>query len=277
MRRIEIFSAIEPQNKKPESILNMLTGGSMTKKVLLTAALIGATSAALVAAPRKNQNTLLENGYNRNQSVTTSAASGRGNHSSTDSRDSMNQADSRNYSANRSSEKTPQYRNQIDGEEICLEDLPLQELSAAEIEGLLLMREEEKLAMDLYNALAEIWDTPIFANIAASEAKHTEEVAELLERYNLTDPVNSNSVPGIYSNPELTELYKNLVARGSESWKAAMETGAAIEQLDIDDLKMLLAETDNEDITHVYTNLLAGSERHLKAFTENKGQGRRRI
>jgi len=248
----------------------------MTKKVLLTAALIGAASAALIAAPRYNQNTQLGNGLIRNQSYSDSNP-GRGYNSSTDHRGSFNQTDSRNFSANRSVEKSPQYRNQLDGEEICLDDLPLQELSAAETEGLLLMREEEKLAMDVYNALAEKWDIPVFANIADSEAKHTDEVAELLERYDLADPVSENSIPGVYSNPELTALYESLVAQGSESVEAAMETGAAIEELDIDDLKELLAETDNEDITHVYTNLLAGSERHLESFTGNPGQGRRRI
>lgn len=42
-------------------------------------------------------------------------------------------------------------------------------LNAAEIEGLLFMREEEKLAHDVYLALYAKWGLPIFQNIAQSE------------------------------------------------------------------------------------------------------------
>jgi len=42
--------------------------------------------------------------------------------------------------------------------------------------------------------------------------------------------------------------------------------GAIIEDLDIFDLQNLLDETDNPDIERVYTNLLMGSENHMRAF-----------
>ena len=170
----------------------------------------------------------------------------------------------------------PRTGNRSGDGRVSLEDFPLQELSQAETEGLLLMREEEKLAMDVYNALAQKWDVPVFGNIAASEKTHTEKIAELLARYDLADPVRTDSVPGVYSNTELTELYSALVSRGSESLEEALKVGADVERLDIKDLKELMAETDNEDISHVYSNLLAGSERHLKAFTRNVEQDRGR-
>jgi hypothetical protein len=45
--------------------------------------------------------------------------------------------------------------------------------------------------------------------------------------------------------------------------------GATIEELDIVDLEERLAQTNNEYIIRVYTNLLAGSENHLRAFVSN--------
>ena len=43
--------------------------------------------------------------------------------------------------------------------------------------------------------------------------------------------------------------------------------GVLVEETDIADLEELLAATDNEAITQVMSNLLAGSENHLAAFT----------
>jgi len=54
------------------------------------------------------------------------------------------------------------------------------ELTDAEIDGLILMREEEKLAHDIYVTLFDQWGLPVFENIAASETTHTEAVLDLL-------------------------------------------------------------------------------------------------
>ena len=45
-------------------------------------------------------------------------------------------------------------------------------LTDEEIAGLKLMREEEKLARDVYMVLYEQWNLPIFSNIANSEQAH---------------------------------------------------------------------------------------------------------
>ena len=66
-----------------------------------------------------------------------------------------------------------------------IQTLPVQELSADEKKGLLLMREEEKLARDVYMALYKQWRLPIFSNIAASEQRHMDAIRTLLDRYGL--------------------------------------------------------------------------------------------
>jgi hypothetical protein len=141
-------------------------------------------------------------------------------------------------------------------------------LSTAESEGLLYMREEEKLAHDVYVTLYEKWGLPNFQNIAQSEQTHTEAVKTLIERYGLPDPAASQAV-GVFTNPELQKLYNELVAQGSQSVADALRVGAAIEEIDILDLQERLAQTDRADIQTVYQNLVRGSGNHLQAFTAN--------
>jgi len=139
------------------------------------------------------------------------------------------------------------------------------ELTDAEAEGLISMREEEKLACDVYLALYEVWDMPIFNNIAAAETKHTASVLGLIDAYGLVDPVTDDT-PGVITDPAFAALYTDLVAQGSESLVDALLVGALIEDLDIFDLQEWLELTDNPDIERVYENLLAGSENHMRAF-----------
>ncbi len=61
-------------------------------------------------------------------------------------------------------------------------------LTAAEEEGLLFMREEEKLARDVYLVLFDKWGLRVFENIAESEQRHMDAVLYLLGKYGLDDP-----------------------------------------------------------------------------------------
>lgn len=143
-------------------------------------------------------------------------------------------------------------------------DIPASDLSPEETAALLFMREEEKLARDVYNTLYEIWGQTTFTNIAASEQTHMDEVKLLLDRYNLADPALD---PGSFTDPSLQALYDQLVAHGSNSLVDALKVGAAIEEIDILDLQERLAQTDNADLQQVFNNLMMGSYNHLNAFT----------
>lgn len=145
-------------------------------------------------------------------------------------------------------------------------------VSAEEQAGLLLMREEEKLARDVYLALADTWGVRVFSNIAASEATHMEAMGDLLERYDIADPITTDT-RGVFTNPNLQQLYTDLVAKGSVSAAEAFKVGALIEDLDINDLENLLATTDKADIRLVYENLQKGSRNHLRAFTRQIERG----
>jgi hypothetical protein len=138
-------------------------------------------------------------------------------------------------------------------------------LEKAEIAGRRLLREEEKLARDVYLALGERWDMPIFFNIAASEETHTAAVAELLRRYDIPDPASSTA-RAEFRDSELQTLYDELVAQGSQSLEDALIVGAQVEELDIYDLEKLLQNTDESAIVTVYENVQKGSRNHLRAF-----------
>jgi len=137
-----------------------------------------------------------------------------------------------------------------------------------EVESLLYMREEEKMARDVYLALSKKWNTRVFENISSAEQTHMDAVLLLLNKYNIQDPVGSNG-PGVFTNQKLQALYNQLVTQGNVSVIEAFRTGASIEDLDIYDLQMALAVVQNADVKMVYGNLKRASENHLRAFYRN--------
>ncbi len=130
---------------------------------------------------------------------------------------------------------------------------------------LVYMREEEKMARDLYLGMSEQWSLPLFANIAASEQKHMDAIGTLLSKYAVADPVIDGSL-GLFVDPTLQSLYQELASQGERSLLEALYVGALVEEVDIGDLVNAIAETDNPDVAQVYENLMRGSRNHLRAF-----------
>lgn len=139
-------------------------------------------------------------------------------------------------------------------------------LTEAEANDLTFMREEEKLARDVYITLYAAWEKRTFNNISQSEQRHMEAMLGLLNTYGLADPALGF---GEFANEELQALYDSLVATGMTSLLDALKVGALIEEVDIEDIVVAMGDTDKADILMVYGNLLAGSENHLQAFVKN--------
>jgi hypothetical protein len=138
-------------------------------------------------------------------------------------------------------------------------------LTAAEADGLRFMREEEKLAHDLYIELYEIWGLPIFNNIAQAEATHTASVKALLDKFGIEDSVEGNP-PGVFEDEALQALYDQLLAEGSISVEEALRVAALVEEVDIQDLEIRSEGTFEPTIRNVYANLTKGSRNHLRSF-----------
>jgi hypothetical protein len=247
----------------------------MIKKILLGTVLViiigvlvfGAVNRTL--AKNSNENV----GQNRYGLQAVENATDDGNIGSGNAQGSGNQENSRNgisrgddnLDGNRNDDGNRQGSGNNGADELAnLPPTTSSELSVDESAALLYMREEEKLAHDVYVTFYSKWGLSIFQNISQSEQTHTDAVQTLLDRYGLTDPASSEV--GIFTNPDLQALYHNLVARGSESMAEAIKVGAAIEEIDIIDLETHLNQIDNIDIQQVFKNLLNGSHNHLRAF-----------
>lgn len=140
-------------------------------------------------------------------------------------------------------------------------------LSAQEAAHLTFMREEEKLARDLYIGFNNRWARPVFANISESEETHFSTLGGALATYRLSDPALPEL--GRFSNPDLQSLYNDLIAQGMVSLVAALQVGGLVEEVDIQDLDDAIAASKHADLAQVYSHLQCASRNHLRAFARN--------
>ncbi len=145
-------------------------------------------------------------------------------------------------------------------------------LSGEEIDGLKYIREEEKLARDIYWMMADEHGLIIFTNIARSEEKHMAAVKSLLDKYGEDDPAQGKGV-GEFTDDALTDLYDLLLPRGLESLMEGLQVGGEVEEIDIADIQAEIDKAKNADVIHTdiistYENLMCGARNHLRAFVK---------
>lgn len=138
-------------------------------------------------------------------------------------------------------------------------------LTPVETADLRFMREEEKLARDVYLQSYDQWATPSFANIASSEQSHMDAMLRLLRRYQLADPAAGAAI-GEFQDPSLQALHDNLMALGSATELAALKVGGFIEEVDMRDIVAAMDRSQHADIDQTYARLLCGSRNHLRAY-----------
>lgn len=139
-------------------------------------------------------------------------------------------------------------------------------LSQQEKDDLSFLREEEKLARDVYLFSYNKYGDEIFNNISQSEQNHMNSVLTLLKKYKVNDP--AQSAIGVFSNETLQDLYNDLTAQSDSSLIEALKVGALIEDLDIKDIDLNILNTKNTDLMSMYLRLRCGSTNHMRAFTK---------
>jgi len=149
-----------------------------------------------------------------------------------------------------------------------LMDQSMLELSTEEQMDLSFLREEEKLARDVYLYNYQLYGATIFSNIASSEQTHMDKVLELLELAALEDSITSNEI-GSFENEDLALLYTQLTQQSATSLEEALKVGALIEDLDIADIETMMEHTTNSALLSVYSNLVCGSKNHIRAYSRN--------
>ena len=146
----------------------------------------------------------------------------------------------------------------------------LKSLNDQEKSDLIFLREEEKLAHDVYFYSFTKYNQNIFFNIYNSEQRHTNIILGLLNKYGIEDPVGNN-LEGVFKNSDLQALYDELISKSDSSLSNALEVGATIEDLDIKDIKTFIGHTTNSDLLDAYNKLICGSQNHLRSFVGQLG------
>lgn len=136
-------------------------------------------------------------------------------------------------------------------------------LGDEEILSLLFIREEEKLALEVYLTLCASWGLRVFENVAASERTHIDAILQLLSRFHVPGPALSF---GKFDNDGLQALYDELLLQGKGSTEDALLAGVLIENKVMVDTVDAILGTDEPDIRRAYGTLLRDSEEHLQAF-----------
>jgi len=160
-------------------------------------------------------------------------------------------------------------------------------LDATEASHLTFMREEEKLARDVYLTFSGWYPgQQVFANIATkSEQTHTDTMRDKLAQYNVVDPnPNTDENLGIFTGEEwgeyFSEKFTALTDQGNISELEALKAGAFIEELDMHDIADCpvvmtdagypdpcgLNYTDELGLINAYSFLIDGSENHLRTY-----------
>ncbi len=139
-------------------------------------------------------------------------------------------------------------------------------LSDEEMSYLNFVREEEKLARDVYLLMYETWNAEIFARVAVSEQQHMDTMLKMLDKYGLPDPAAAER--GVFNDEELQGLYDLLIDKGDDSYIDGLEVGVIIEEADIVDIQEAIAFTDHLDLLTAYEHLIEGSKNHLRAFVD---------
>jgi hypothetical protein len=146
----------------------------------------------------------------------------------------------------------------------CSAALPLSDVEEAD---LLFMREEEKLARDVYLTFYDEFGIATFSNIASSEQMHMNALLRLLKKYDLPDPAAGNGI-GEFTDADLQTLYATLIGAGMAGPLEALMVGGTIEEKDMVDIQDAIERSDHADIDLVYESLLCGSRNHLRAFAQ---------
>ena len=136
-------------------------------------------------------------------------------------------------------------------------------LNETESKAVMQLREEEKLARDVYQVLSK--HDPVFSSVQASEQNHLDAVGRLISNHDLDDPIAGKDV-GEFSSEEMQDLHDQLVEIGSRSLEDALMVGTEIEELDIRDLYAFTPSAEHNDVENVFGNLARGSRNHLRTF-----------
>lgn len=136
-------------------------------------------------------------------------------------------------------------------------------LSADEIEFLFAIREDEKVARDLYTSFSALYPASVqIAKIKTAEDSHIACIEAVLDYYEISYP--AMTATGVFEDAERQALYNDLVDK-SATLLETFGTMAVIEEETVLAYKSVQSEITNENISLVVANMIKASSNHLKA------------
>jgi len=136
------------------------------------------------------------------------------------------------------------------------------DLTADEIEFVYAVREDEKVARDLYTLFFEKYSLKVFSTIAKSESNHMRAVEILLDYYEIDFPIPG--AYGVFEDSARQTIYDSLVIKGSTALEG-FRVMAQMEEECVISYRNVLADITNSNIKIVIENLGKASENHFKA------------
>lgn len=143
------------------------------------------------------------------------------------------------------------------------------QLTDAEINSIMSLREEEKVAYDVYTFMFEKYESKVFKNIAENEKDHMDKIKELIIQFNLNDPLSGISdQKGVFNNKKMQALYDEMIMAGNYGLLDALRAAARFEETDIIDLRNDLSAASDQTVVNTYINLESSSQDHLRALVK---------
>ena len=145
-----------------------------------------------------------------------------------------------------------------------INNLPFEILSFKEKQGILFLREEEKVISDFYKTIRTKWGNLVLENLDKSEKTHFDATSILIDKYSLADPVDQLAV-GEFPSAGMQAYYNYLVTEGENSVEDIYKMASLAGEANIISLKNQLSSiTNNQDFRLLYQNLIAATRNHLR-------------
>jgi len=140
-------------------------------------------------------------------------------------------------------------------------------LSTAETNALIVVHENQKLSLFVYDSLYAIWGINPFGNIRSAESLHVSFLNDVADNYALeletNEPGNSAAT---FTTPQAETIYQESISKGSLSVVDALKMGARLEEMSLQVLHNAKAVTIKSDLLHTFDILAMGSKNNLQAF-----------
>jgi len=138
-------------------------------------------------------------------------------------------------------------------------------LTSDEQSFLFSLREDERVARDLYASFYDLYQQDYFNRVSHAESSHMKAVENLLSFYAVDYP--DSLTAGVFADEDDQNLYNVLLSKGGDSLVIALSSAAYLEEMNVSDYSQLMPNISNENISLVVSHLLKGSRNHLRLFT----------